>query len=254
MSFVICIAYVKLMSAFAECIAWICVVLIQIGLFALSAAGYFAKVWVDEQYAEVDADDKSEATDKEYNNNVMACWGVVIVFGLLALIFLCAIICGFKHLKLAIDVIDASADFLDETKRIYIVPFCFFMCAFVSIIIWTVCVIGVYSEGKISPDPVVPQVKKVEVTDMQKYMLLYLLFAILWLTAWFEYANSFVVMHSAVQYYFMYKNEGKDEVGEVGVMESVKCAFFKHPGSIAIGAFIIALIRFIRIVFVYVAK
>lgn len=37
-------------------------------------------------------------------------------------------------------------------------------------------------------------------------------------------------------------------------MESVKCAFFKHPGSIAVGAFVIALIRFVRIVFVYLCQ
>lgn len=115
---------------------------------------------------------------------------------------MCMIVCGFSHLKLAIDVIDASADFLDDNKQIYFSPLFFFVCAFFSMLIWMVCVIGVYSEGEITPDPVVPQVKKVFIKDMQKYQLLYLLFAILWLTAWFEYANSFVVMHSAVQYYF----------------------------------------------------
>lgn len=188
----------------------------------------------------------------------MVCWFLVVLFALLGLIFLCAIVCGFSHLKLAIDVIDASADFLDDTKQVYFVPFFFFLCAFISIILWTVCVIGVYSEGEITPDPLIPQVKKVKINDMQQYMLLYLLFAILWLTAWFEYANSFVVMHSAVQYYFMWKKNPEtdtlEKLFEVSVMESIRCAFLKHPGSIAIGAFVIALIRFIRIVFIYLAK
>jgi len=40
----------------------------------------------------------------------------------------------------------------------------------------------------------------------------------------------------------------------VEVMEAMKCAFLKHPGSIAVGAFLIALIRFIRIIFVYLCK
>jgi len=189
---------------------------------------------------------------------MIICWVMVGLFALLGLIFMCAVICGWSHLKLAIDVIDASADFLDDTKQIYFSPFFFFMCAFISVVVWTVCVIGVYSEGKITPDPIVPQVKKVFLEDIQKYQLWYLLFAILWLTAWFEYANSFVVMHSATQYYFQWKkNESTDtleKLREVSVMESVKCAFLKHPGSIAIGAFLIALIRFIRIVFVYLAK
>jgi len=38
------------------------------------------------------------------------------------------------------------------------------------------------------------------------------------------------------------------------VIESFKCAFLKHPGSIAIGAVLIAVIRFIEIVFVYLCK
>lgn len=37
-------------------------------------------------------------------------------------------------------------------------------------------------------------------------------------------------------------------------MTGIEWAFCYHAGSIAIGAFIIALIRFIRIVFVYIAQ
>lgn len=64
-------------------------------------------------------------------------------------------------------------------------------------------------------------------------------------------------MHSAVQYYFSYmvnERNNLELVGDVHVAESFRCAYLKHPGSIAVGAFIIALIRFIRIVFVYVCK
>jgi hypothetical protein len=94
------------------------------------------------------------------------CWIAIVLFALLGVIFLCAVICGFSHLKLAIDVIDASADFLDDTKRVYLVPLFFFICSLVSILIWGACVIGVFSEGKITPDDNLPQVKKVEITDL----------------------------------------------------------------------------------------
>jgi len=45
---------------------------------------------------------------------------------LFACIFALAIFCGFKSLKFAIDVIDASADFLAGTKRIIAVPVFYF--------------------------------------------------------------------------------------------------------------------------------
>lgn len=163
-SFVICLAYVKLMSAFAEPIAWLCVVLIQIGLFALAGASWYAKQYFTDQHALIE--DPSENQTKDFEKTIIYCWVAIVLFALLGLIFLCAVICGFSHLKLAIDVIDASADFLDETKRVYFVPLFFFFCSFLSILIWGVCVIGVYSEGEIVPDPVIPQVKKVFISDV----------------------------------------------------------------------------------------
>jgi len=51
---------------------------------------------------------------------------------------------------LAIDVIDASADFLAETKRILVIPLIFFILSMLSIILWAVCVAGIYSKGKIT--------------------------------------------------------------------------------------------------------
>jgi hypothetical protein len=82
-------------------------------------------------------------------------------------------------------------------------------------------------------------------------MALYMLFGILWICAFFEYACTFVVMVSASTYYFN-SNEGFEGSAEVGT--GFDWAFNHHAGSIAIGAFIIALVRFIRIIFVYVAQ
>jgi hypothetical protein len=85
-------------------------------------------------------------------------------------------------------------------------------------------------------------------------MALYMLFGILWITAFFEYCSTFVVMVSASTYYFNSdpndpeKLEGSAEVG-LGFHYA-----FLHSGSIAIGAFIIALVRFIRLVFLYLAE
>jgi hypothetical protein len=63
--------------------------------------------------------------------------------------------------------------------------------------------------------------------------------------------STFIVMVSASTYYFNSdaSNEGDAEVGT-----GFSWAFNYHAGSIAVGAFIIAVIRFIRIVFVYFAQ
>ena len=58
------------------------------------------------------------------------------------------------------------------------------------------------------------------------------------------------MMVSASTYYF---NSHKDKEGSAEVGVGFKYAAL-HSGSIAIGAFIIAVIRFIRIVFMYLAR
>jgi hypothetical protein len=109
----------------------------------------------------------------------------------------------------------------------------------------------VVSINEITANELIPQGKTLEWEDKTKYMALYMLFGVLWICAFFEYASTFIVMVSASTYYFNSDaaNEGDAEVGT-----GFSWAFNYHAGSIAIGAFIIALIRFIRIVFVYVAQ
>lgn len=82
-------------------------------------------------------------------------------------------------------------------------------------------------------------------------MACYMLFGILWICAFFEYASTFIVMVSAATYYF---NSNANDEGDAEVGTGFNWAFNYHAGSIAVGAFIIAIIRFIRIVFMYMAQ
>ena len=63
-----------------------------------------------------------------------------LLFGLL---FLLAICCAFKSLKIAIDVIDASADFLACTKRIIFVPIFYFFVTIVILSMWVPSMLAV---------------------------------------------------------------------------------------------------------------
>jgi solute carrier family 44 (choline transporter-like protein), member 2/4/5 len=175
-----------------------------------------------------------------------------VIFGILAAGFFCCVCCGYKSLKLAIDVIDASADFLAGTKRVLVIPGVFFFAQILCVITWVGAMMCVVSMNKITASDTVVQGKNLEWTDETKYMSLYMLFGILWICAWFEYASTFIVMVSASTYYFNSAPGQPD--GSAEVMTGVEWAFCCHAGSIAIGAFIIAIIRFIRIVFVYLAQ
>ena len=74
-----------------------------------------------------------------------------VVLGLLAVCFLLCMLCEYDALKIAIDVIDASADFLVETKRIIFVPVVHFFLEIAFILIWVWAFTYVLSLNKIVP-------------------------------------------------------------------------------------------------------
>ncbi len=78
-----------------------------------------------------------------------------------------------------------------------------------------------------------------------------MVFGILWILAWWNYSGKFVVIASAVTYYF---NSSAEKEGQAEVLYAVKLAHIYHTGSIAVGAFIIAVVEFIRLVFLYFAR
>lgn len=109
----------------------------------------------------------------------------------------------------------------------------------------------VCSLNEIKVDGVIPQAKDLVWKDDVKYMALFMLFGILWICAWFEYSSTFVVMASAATYYF---DSDPNHEGYADVGLAFKLCYVYHAGTIAFGALIIAIVRFIRIVFLYLAQ
>jgi len=199
------------------------------------------------------ANDVSGSSGKDDSMVYMAAG---IVFAILAFIFLLLVWCGFSSLRTAINVIDASADFLAKTKRIIGVPILYFFLTVIFVMIWLGCMLAINSIGDITADnESIIQKRKATRTDAEnktvRLMFLFMFFGILWITAFLKAKTSFIVMVSASTYYFD-SNEEKDGDAQVGL--GFKYAYMYHAGSLAMGSFIIALIQFIRFVFMYVAE
>jgi len=73
-----------------------------------------------------------------------------IVSGLFGILFLIALVCGFNQLKIAIDVVDASADFLRKTKRVILVPVVYFFLQVIVVMTWMFAMCCIWSTGDIS--------------------------------------------------------------------------------------------------------
>lgn len=71
--------------------------------------------------------------------------------GFAACAFYCCVVTFCKHLKLAIDVIDAAADFTAENKRVILVPILYFFLTAIVFAGWCVCMTMIISLNKIEP-------------------------------------------------------------------------------------------------------
>ena len=248
MSFIYCLLFIYLMSWFAEYIAWAMVLLTQIGLIG-GAVFCFGEFLAKKNAAKT-------AGANAGQDNSMAFLGGGIIFSIFGLIFLLAVWCGFNSLRTAINVIDASADFLAKTKRIIGVPILYFFLTVVFTMVWLGCMLAINSIGDIQPDNglIIQKRKAIRTAAENKtvnLMFLFMFFGILWIVAFLKAKTSFIVMVAASTYYFD-SNEDKD--GDAEVTLGFKYTYMYHAGSLAFGSFIIALIQFIRYVFMYFAE
>jgi len=70
----------------------------------------------------------------------------------MAIIFCFAVYCGWRQLKISIEIINCSADFLAATKRLTLVPFLYFVFMLLFFLFWLASVISVESMGKIQAE------------------------------------------------------------------------------------------------------
>lgn len=155
-------------------------------------------------------------------------------------------------MKAAIDAIDASADFINENKRIILVPFLYFIISFFVIACWMGTMVVVISLNDIGVSKDIPQGKTVEWTnDFNYYAIWYMIFGLLWILNWVECSSRFVVQVASATYYF---NSSAAKEGQAEVMKGFRMAYLYHMGSIAMGSFLIAVVQMIKLVFVYTAK
>jgi hypothetical protein len=105
------------------------------------------------------------------------------------------LICGFNQLKIAIDVVDASADFLRKTKRVILVPVLYFVFQVVTVLtfmfafvcMWSIGDINVKGGSTINKYYQLKTVTFAKGTSGDMYLLaLGMFFGLLWILAFFN--------------------------------------------------------------------
>ena len=109
----------------------------------------------DVNYDSMTANEQEEF-DAEQGPGPKTILSFMIIVGILALVFFCMVCCGRKQLRRAIDVIDASADYIAHNKRVIVVPNIHFIITLIVVIIWFMAMLCVASLNEIKPDPIFP--------------------------------------------------------------------------------------------------
>jgi hypothetical protein len=228
MGFVYSIMFIYMMSRFANCLAKLALLIIELILIGAVALTFYFR-----------SDTFNDEDDKK-TYLIVGCTLIVITA-----IYNMILCCFWKQINVAIAVIDATADFFAATKRIVFTSVLYFFVTLVVMLAWIAAASGVVSLNEITPTYQSPQGKNIIWQGEVKFMMFFMIFGLIWLIFWIQDHTGFICMVSASTYYF---SSTKVLEGSASVFTGFHLAYFKHAGSLAFGSLVHTLISIVRYV------
>jgi hypothetical protein len=226
LAFVLSIFYIYMMSFAANCMSKIAILIIELCVIAGIALTFF------HAHAEVNG-------QKGY---IIA----GIALSCFWLVFNCLLWCYWTQLKVAIAVLDATADFMASTKRMFFVSVFGWVLILVTVLVWAAGVACVVSLNDITAKGIdYPQIKTFDWNPQNAWMLIFMCCGAVWFVFFLSDTTSFIAMVSASTFYF---TSNAEKNGGASVCMGFRLAYTKHAGTIAFGSLvntIVTLVRFI---------
>ena len=169
------------------------------------------------------------------------------IFGVAVAYCIC-ICCCWKAIRIGIAVYQATAEYVSKNVRIFFLPIISYFFAFIWLLIWGVSAIFVFSVGEPKPRPGYEFITEMQWSDQTRYVAFYQIFMLFWINAFIMGICNFTIGASACIWYF---EVNSDTGGKGSVGRGLWWAFRYHMGSIAFGAFLIAVCQMIRFLFEY---
>jgi len=157
----------------------------------------------------------------------------------------------YSRIKLAIAIFKVTSDFIGDVKSVFMVPILVSVFVIAWMAVWLVTAAYIFSVGDIRPRTDFTFLTTVTWTKETRYIFIYNLFGLLWINSWIIGMSQFIIAAAAAQWYF---SHAADTKGKGSICKGFKWGMVYHCGSIAFGAFLIALVQMIRIIFEYYAK
>lgn len=149
---------------------------------------------------------------------------------------------------------EAGSDYVTANMRIALLPLITYFFCLPVFTLWAMCVTYVYSIGTpiYKKDSFIAEIK----WDIgTREMLWILLFALFWVIALLIAIMRFIIGCTVCMWYYSNQDaDGNSSNDRTSIAMSLKWALCYHIGSLAYGAFCIAVVNFIKAMFEYIAK
>lgn len=141
-----------------------------------------------------------------------------------------------------------TAQFINGTPTVFLVPIFGILLLIALLIVMAAIATYVMSIGQIEPNEDLPFLAQVKWSDEVRYAMLYQLFGYLWWNAVIIGCSQFVISAAAAIWYF---TSTSDTNGSGSITQGIWWVTRYHFGTICFGAFLIAVVQMIRIIFEY---
>ena len=167
---------------------------------------------------------------------------ILSVFVLCLVGLFCLVICCYWYqLRIAVSILQCSANHVNSTKRVILVPvviMCIVICFYIW---WTTSAIFLWAVGEIKSNGF--QTKEVEWNNTTRVFWFYHFIGLLWMNATFIAIAQFIIIVGAATWYFSHNS---DKEGSAELVKGFKWSFRYHFGTLAFGAAVLAFVWLVR--------
>ena len=225
-SFCLAMLFLVFLRLCAGVMVFLIIIIIEGGLIVLAV------------YFKLTADDHEDQEDSVYETAMNALFWVFLLLAIAWLIFIIAMC---NKIRLAVALIQVTAKYLNSTCCIIFVPFLFFLIIIIWMAYWIILSIFIYATGEFSENSKV--IASFEWDASIRYSWWFHLLSLFYVTAVISAYAQFVYSSSACIWYFTSEKGTEDNI----IKKSFKRGIRYHFGSLAFGALIVAIVRFIMV-------
>ena len=235
-TFILSLLFLKAIEACALAMIKFMIGFFAVLMFALGAALF---------YGYMDAINRTDVHEDQAQGFLIF---ALVIWGIL-LIFLCMIWCSWKRVKLAAIILQATADYLTDVKRVMFVPILLFFILAGFLTWWMTSGAYLFTCGESVHNPDQPY-GHIERSGFAQFLWYFYQAYLLWTVFFIEHLGLFVMSTVACIWYFALdrKNLGSP------ICTAFSWGLITHMGTVAFGSFVLAVIWVIKQIIAYMKQ